>query len=332
MQVSQAGFPAPVIVSSTDDLAQLCARLKQEPFVTIDTEFVREHTYWPQLCVVQLGGMADVAVIDTLASGLDLAPLADLLATESCVKVFHAARQDLEIFLHLFDVLPRSIFDTQVAAMVGGYGDQVGYDTLVSAITGAGIDKTHRFSDWAARPLSKAQIAYAAADVTHLRNVYLTLHDELVKQNRLHWADAELAVLNDPATFRPDPRRQWERLKARTNNRRMLGVLREVAAWREIEAQALDIPRQRLIRDEVCLRLRLFARRMLRPCHACVGFLVVLLRARRRRACLRRSRLVTIFLKRICPVRRANRKAPNLHRRLWRCSRLFWRRAARPIA
>ncbi|GAB6855471.1 ribonuclease D [Asaia astilbis] len=255
MQVSQAGFPAPVIVSSTDDLAQLCARLKQEPFVTIDTEFVREHTYWPQLCVVQLGGVSDVAVIDTLAPGLDLAPLADLLATESCVKVFHAARQDLEIFLHLFDALPRSIFDTQVAAMVGGYGDQVGYDTLVGAITGASIDKTHRFSDWSARPLSKAQISYAAADVTHLRDVYLALHRELEKQERLHWADAELAVLNDPATFRPDPRRQWERLKARTNNRRMLAVLREVAAWREIEAQALNIPRQRLIRDESLLEI-----------------------------------------------------------------------------
>ncbi|BAT18498.1 ribonuclease D [Asaia bogorensis NBRC 16594] len=205
--------------------------------------------------MVQLGGVSDVAVIDTLAPGIDLAPLADLLATESCVKVFHAARQDLEIFLHLFDVLPRSIFDTQVAAMVGGYGDQVGYDTLVNAITGASIDKTHRFSDWAARPLSKAQIAYAAADVTHLRDVYLALHDELEKQNRLHWADAELAVLNDPATFRPDPRRQWERLKARTNNRRMLGVLREVAAWRELEAQALNIPRQRLIRDESLLEI-----------------------------------------------------------------------------
>lgn len=255
MQLTKAGFPAPAIVSSTEDLAQLCARLKQESFVTIDTEFVREHTYWPELCLVQLGGAQDVAVIDTLAPGLDLAPLADLLATESCTKVFHAARQDLEIFLHLFDVLPRSIFDTQVAAMVGGYGDQVGYDTLVGAITGATIDKTHRFSDWSARPLSKAQIAYAAADVTHLRDVYLALRQELEKQNRLHWADAELAILNDPATFRPDPRRQWERLKARTNNRRMLGILREIAAWRELEAQALDIPRQRLIRDESLLEI-----------------------------------------------------------------------------
>ncbi|AOX20508.1 ribonuclease D [Kozakia baliensis] len=255
MQASVAGFPAPEILSSTADLAQLCERLKQEPFVTIDTEFVREKTYWPELCLVQLGGAHDVAVIDTLAEGLDLSPLADLLDCPSCVKVFHAARQDLEIFLHLFNRLPTSIFDTQVAAMVAGYGDQVGYDSLVSAITGASIDKTHRFSDWSARPLTKAQISYAAADVTHLRNVYLSLHAELEKQERLHWADAEQGLLTNPETFRPDPRKLWERLKARTNNRRMLGVLREIVAWREYEAQQLDIPRQRLIRDESLLEI-----------------------------------------------------------------------------
>lgn len=255
MRAPDAGFPAPEIVSSTADLAQLCARLKQEPFITIDTEFVRERTYWPELCLVQLGGAHDVAVIDTLAEGIDLAHLADLLDCESCVKVFHAARQDLEIFLHLFGRLPNSIFDTQIAAMVAGYGDQVGYDSLVGAVTGASIDKTHRFSDWSARPLTAAQIAYAAADVTHLRNVYLSLHAELEKQGRLHWADAELAVLNAPETFRPDPRRLWERLKARTNNRRMLGILREIAAWRELEAQALNIPRQRLVRDESLLEI-----------------------------------------------------------------------------
>lgn len=255
MRDSAAGFPAPRIVSSTADLAQLCDLLKREPFVTIDTEFVREKTYWPELCLVQLGGTRDVAVVDTLAPGIDLAPLATLLDDAACIKVFHAARQDLEIFLHLFDRLPQSIFDTQIAAMVAGYGDQIGYDALVNAVTGGTIDKTHRFSDWSARPLSAAQIAYAAADVTHLRTVYVSLRAELEKQDRLHWADAEQAILTDPATFRPDPRRMWERLKARTNNRRMLAVLREVAAWREMEAQRLDLPRQRLVRDESLLEI-----------------------------------------------------------------------------
>ena len=255
MPASAAGFPAPRMISTTADLAQLCERLKLEPFVTIDTEFVRERTYWPELCLVQLGGADDVALVDVLADGLDLAPLAALLDAKDCIKVFHAARQDLEIFLHLFDRLPVSIFDTQIAAMVAGHGDQIGYDALVSTITGASIDKAHRFSDWAARPLTPAQIAYAAADVTYLRDVYLALSADLEKQGRVLWASAELAVLENPATFRPDPRLLWERLKPRTNNRRMLAVLREVAAWRELEAQAADIPRQRMVRDESLLEI-----------------------------------------------------------------------------
>ena len=255
MRPTAPDFPPPVILTSTEEVASLCERLKQEPFVTIDTEFVRERTYWPELCLVQLAGENDVAVIDTLAPGIDLTPLSELLNQASCIKVFHAARQDLEIFLHLFDRLPQSIFDTQVAAMVAGFGDQVGYDSLVGAITGRTIDKAHRFSDWSARPLSKAQIAYASADVTHLRTVYLALKDQLVKQGRLSWADAEQAVLTYPATFRPDPRGLWEKLKARTNNRRMLAILREVVAWREHEAQAADVPRQRIIRDESLLEV-----------------------------------------------------------------------------
>lgn len=255
MRAPAAGFPAPRMIASTSDLAELCGRLKQEPFVTIDTEFVRERTYWPELCLVQLAGAQDVAVIDALAEGIDLAPLATLLDEPACLKVFHAARQDLEIFLHLFDRLPHAIFDTQIAAMVAGHGDQIGYDALVSAVTGGTIDKTHRFSDWSARPLTPAQIAYAAADVTHLRDVYQSLRKELTDQDRQHWADAELAELTRPETFRPDPYRLWERLKPRTSNRRMLGVLREIVAWREGEAQALDIPRQRVIRDESLLEI-----------------------------------------------------------------------------
>ncbi|GBR51908.1 ribonuclease D [Neokomagataea thailandica NBRC 106555] len=248
-------FPDPVLLTTTEEVARICAKLKLEPYVTIDTEFVREKTYWPELCLVQLSGTEDVVLIDTLAPGLDLSPLSDLLAAPDCIKVFHAARQDLEIFLHLFDQLPRSIFDTQVAAMVAGFGDQVGYDSLVGAITGRTIDKAHRFSDWSARPLTPAQIAYAAADVTYLRVVYESLHQQLKEQGRLRWADAEQAILTEETTFRPDPRRLWEKLKARTSNRRMLGVLREIAAWREGAAQEADIPRQRIIRDESLLEI-----------------------------------------------------------------------------
>ncbi|WP_342628105.1 ribonuclease D [Nguyenibacter vanlangensis] len=252
---SKAEFPDPVLITTTDELTAVIERLRQEPFVTIDTEFVRERTYWPELCLVQLAGQADVVVVDTLAAGIDLAPLGALLDDPAVVKVFHAARQDLEIFLHLFDRLPESLFDTQVAAMVAGYGDQVGYDNLVSSLTGAHIDKTHRFSDWSARPLSPAQISYAAADVTHLRTVYQVLLDRLGREGRLDWVAAELAVLSVPATFRPDPETMWERMRPRTANRRMLGILRAIAAWREREAQRVNVPRQRLLKDESLLEI-----------------------------------------------------------------------------
>ncbi len=251
----KSDFPAPVLITTSSEVAALCAKLRDEPFVTVDTEFVREKTYWPQLCLVQLGGLEDVALIDACAPGIDLSPLAELLAKPDCVKVFHAARQDLEIFLHLFDQLPVNIFDTQVAAMVAGFGEQVGYDSLVGAITGQRIDKAHRFSDWAARPLSKAQIAYASADVTHLRTVYEVLSKQLEEQGRLAWVKSELAALGEVSLFRPDPRRLWEKLKARTNNRKVLAVLREIAAWREGAAQRVNQPRQRIVRDESLLEL-----------------------------------------------------------------------------
>ncbi|GBQ67648.1 ribonuclease D [Ameyamaea chiangmaiensis NBRC 103196] len=230
-------------------------RLRTEPYVTIDTEFVRERTYYPELCLVQLAGEQDVALIDTLAPGLDLAPLGALLADKAVLKVFHAARQDLEIFLHQFGALPTPLFDTQVAAMVAGHGDQVGYDTLVGALTGAAIDKAHRFSDWSARPLTDAQRTYAAADVTHLRVVYQKLAARLDEEGRSGWMESELAVLNDPETFRPNPETLWEKLRPRTGNRRMLGVLRATVAWREREAQRVDVPRQRIIRDESLLEV-----------------------------------------------------------------------------
>ena len=248
-------FADPVLITTTDALADLCSRLAHELYVTIDTEFMRERTYYPELCVVQLGGVTDVAVIDAQAPGIDLAPLAALLANPAVVKVFHAARQDVEIFLYLFAAVPTPIFDTQIAAMVAGFGDQVGYDALVSSLTGGAIDKSHRFSDWSARPLSDAQVVYAAADVTWLRLVYERLLDKLRVDGRQEWVGEEMAVLADPLTYRPDPETMWERLRPRTNNRRLLGLLRAAAAWREREAQRIDIPRGRLLKDESLLEI-----------------------------------------------------------------------------
>ncbi len=252
---TQPHFPDPVLITTTDALAALCERLAHERYVAIDTEFMRERTYYPELCVVQLGGVADVAVIDAQAPGLDLAPLAALLANPAVVKVFHAARQDVEIFLYLFAAVPTPIFDTQIAAMVAGFGDQVGYEALVSGLAGGAIDKSHRFSDWSARPLSPAQVTYAAADVTWLRLVYERLLEKLRADGRLAWVGEEMAVLADPLTYRPDPETMWERLRPRTGNRRLLGMLRAAAAWREREAQRIDIPRGRLLKDESLLEI-----------------------------------------------------------------------------
>lgn len=252
---SRSEFPAPVLISTTEALAAVCQRMHGETFVTVDTEFMREKTYWPELCVVQLASDSEVAVIDALADGIDLAPLGALFADEAVTKVFHAARQDIEIFVQLFDAVPTPMFDTQVAAMVAGFGDQVGYDALVSSLTGGHIDKAHRFSDWAARPLTASQISYAAADVTHLRGVYTKLSNRLRQEGRLTWVAEEMAILNDPATYRVDPDTAWERLRPRTSNRRLLYCLRQIAAWREREAQRINIPRQRLIKDEALLEI-----------------------------------------------------------------------------
>jgi ribonuclease D len=243
------------LITATDDLAAFCQRMHQERFVTVDTEFMRERTYWPELCVVQVAGDHEVAVIDALAEGIDLAPLRALFADEAVTKVFHAARQDIEIFVLRFGDVPKPLFDTQVAAMVAGFGDQVGYDALVSALTGGTIDKAHRFSDWSARPLSPAQISYAAADVTHLREVYTRLRQRLEKDGRLGWVAEEMAILGNPATYRPDPETAWERLRPRSNNRRLLQLLQVAAAWREREAQRINIPRQRLVKDEALLEI-----------------------------------------------------------------------------
>jgi ribonuclease D len=237
-------------ITTSEALAGLCTRLEGEHFITVDTEFMREKTYYPELCLVQIAGANDVAVVDAQASGIDLAPLGALLAKPDVVKVFHACRQDVEIFLMLFDAVPTPLFDTQVAAMVAGFGDQVGYDSLVASLTGAHIDKAHRFSDWSARPLSKSQINYAAADVTHLREVYEKLKAKLEREARLDWLAGEMAVLTRPETYRVDPERAYERLKIRSNNRRQLGLAKAIAAWREREAQRINIPRGRLLKDE----------------------------------------------------------------------------------
>jgi ribonuclease D len=229
MPRSQRADVIPRLITTTGDLDQLCRQLSAEEFVTVDTEFMRERTYWPELCVVQLAGDHDVAVIDAQAVELDLASLGTLLANSDVLKVFHAARQDIEIFVLRFGAVPTPLFDTQIAAMVAGFGDQVGYDALVGGLTGRPIDKAHRFSDWSARPLTPAQIAYAANDVTHLRDVYRHLRDRLDRDNRVEWVAAEMAELG---------------------NRRVLGRLQALAAWREREAQRVNIPRQRLLRDE----------------------------------------------------------------------------------
>lgn len=252
---ASSAFPQPRLITTTDALAEVCARLRREPFVTVDTEFMREKTYWPELCVVQLGGTQDVVIIDALADGLDLAPLGELLADIDTMKVFHAARQDIEIFVLRFGATPRPVFDTQIAAMVAGFGDQVGYDSLVAGLTGATIDKVHRFSDWSARPLSPAQVTYAAADVTHLRDVYLRLHARLEAEGRLAWVTEEMSALLNPNLYRVDPETAWERLRPRSNNRRFLALVQALASWREREAQRVNIPRQRLIKDETLLEI-----------------------------------------------------------------------------
>jgi ribonuclease D len=238
-------------ITTTDELAQVCARMAKHPFVTVDTEFLRETTYYPLLCVAQIASADEAFVIDALAPGIDLTPFFDLLTDENVVKVFHAARQDIEIVWNLAKKIPHPIFDSQVAAMVLGYGDSISYDQLVQRITGDQLDKSHRFTDWTRRPLTDAQMTYALSDVTHLRDVYLKLSADLDKRDRKSWVDAEMGILTSPETYRMDPDNAWERLKSRVRKPKELGVLIEVAAWREREAQSRDVPRSRVLKDDV---------------------------------------------------------------------------------
>ncbi len=238
------------LITTSRDLAGACERLAKHPVITVDTEFLRETTYYPLLCVIQMASPDEAVVIDALADGIDLAPFFALMGNEAVLKVFHAARQDIEIVWHRAGILPHPIFDTQVAAMVLGYGDSIAYDALVEKVTGHRPDKTHRFTDWSRRPLSKEQIIYAEADVTHLRDVFKALDADLKKRSRNDWVSEEMEVLTSPRTYDNEPSRAWERLKARVRKPKELAVLMEVAAWREREAQTRDVPRSRVLKDD----------------------------------------------------------------------------------
>ncbi len=237
-------------ITNNRALADACARLARHRFITVDTEFLRETTYYPKLCIMQMASTDEAVVVDALAPDIDLAPVFALMANEKVLKVFHAARQDIEIVWHRAGLIPQPVFDTQVAAMVLGYGDSISYDQLVQRITGDALDKSHRFTDWTRRPLTPEQIAYAISDVTHLRDVYLALDADLHKRGRADWVSEEMDILTSPDTYRAEPERAWERLKTRVRKPRETAVLMELAAWREREAQARDIPRGRILKDE----------------------------------------------------------------------------------
>jgi len=238
------------LITTTSELASACARLEKHPVITVDTEFLRETTYYPLLCVVQMASPDEAIVIDALAEGIDLKCFFELMANEKVLKVFHAARQDIEIVWHLANIVPHPIFDTQVAAMVLGYGDSIAYDQLVERITGHRPDKTHRFTDWSRRPLTREQVHYAVSDVTHLRDVFTALDADLRKRRRNDWVSEEMDVLTSPRTYDFHPERAWERLKTRVRKPRELAILMEVAAWREQEAQSRDVPRSRVLKDD----------------------------------------------------------------------------------
>lgn len=255
---------SPTLLTRTEDLAAFCAQAKTAPYVTVDTEFLRERSYYSKLCLIQMalppasGGKAEggpAVLVDPLAEGLSLAPLYDLFAHEGTVKVFHAARQDLEIFFHDAGTFPKPLFDTQVAAMVCGFGEQVGYETLVRKIVRQSLDKSSRFTDWSRRPLSAAQLEYALADVTHLRAIYEFLRDQLNKTGRAAWLAEEIGVLESPDTYVTRPDEAWLRVRTRSTAPRFLAIVRELARFREDYAQRRDIPRSRVFKDDALIEL-----------------------------------------------------------------------------
>jgi ribonuclease D len=247
------------IITTTEALAAFCTEAARHAYVTVDTEFLRERTYYSKLCLLQIAfpgdGINDAAIVDPLAEGISLEPVYDLFRDVGVVKVFHAARQDLEIFFVDAGVIPTPLFDTQVAAMVCGFGEQAGYETLVRKIAKAEVDKSSRFTDWSRRPLSEAQMKYAVEDVTHLRVVYEYLAARLAKTGRERWVAEEMAVLNDPATYRVEPDEAWQRVKTRTASPRFLAIVRELARFREDYAQTRDVPRSRVFKDDALVEL-----------------------------------------------------------------------------
>jgi ribonuclease D len=244
------------LITDNEALAAFCARQQAAEFIAVDTEFMRERTYWPVLCLVQIAGPEEAAAIDPLSPGLDLAPLWGLLAEPGILKVFHAARQDVEIFFTLTGAIPEPLFDTQIAAMVCGFGDAVSYETLVARLARATLDKSSRFTDWSHRPLTDRQVRYALDDVVHLRTVYEKLQQKLAENGRAAWFAEEMAGLGDPALYRSNPEDAWRRFRLRGRvDRRFFGVLREVAAWREAAAQQRNLPRGRILKDEAVLEI-----------------------------------------------------------------------------
>ena len=251
------------LITSTDALAAACARLAAHPFVTVDTEFLRETTYYPKLCLIQMAGPdpADAFLVDPLAEGLSLDPFLALMANPAVTKVFHSARQDLEIVWNIGQIVPAPLFDTQIAAMVCGYGDSVSYEQLVNDLAKARVDKSSRFTDWSRRPLTDAQLTYALSDVTYLVTVYQELLQQLEKSGRVAWLSEEMAVLSAPETYQADPENAWRRLIGRLRKPKEVAVLMEIASWREREAQSRDVPRGRILKDDALVDLAVSAPR-----------------------------------------------------------------------
>jgi ribonuclease D len=247
------------LLTASQDLADLCSRLARHSYVTVDTEFLRETTFWPKLCVIQVASDDEAVAIDALAEGLDLTPFLDLMRNTAVLKVFHSARQDIEIIWKLSGATPQPLFDTQVAAMVCGYGDQVSYEQLAASLASAKIDKSSRFTDWSRRPLTEAQTTYALADVTHLRTIYQKLRARLEKTGRSEWLQEEIAFLTAVETYEQKPENAWMRLRSRARKPRDLAVLMEIAAWREREAQSKDVPRSRILKDDTLVDVALAA-------------------------------------------------------------------------
>lgn len=238
------------LITTTAELETAIAALSRSPFVTVDTEFIRETTFWPELCLIQLANETTSALVDPLAADIDLKPFFELMADETVLKVFHAARQDIEIVHNRGGLIPHPVFDTQVAAMVCGFGDSISYDQLVAKVTGVQIDKSSRFTDWRHRPLSDKQLAYALADVTHLVDVYKHLAAELEREGRAHWLNEEMDILTSPSTYDLHPDDAWKRLKMRVRKPVELAVLQSVARWRELEARERNVPRSRVFKDD----------------------------------------------------------------------------------